>query len=123
MASKKSVYASDKVNNNNDIELAVDPRVVSDSKRRFADQILGTRIVKINRMDVEGTYKFVIPAKLDELIDIENSFIYHRLKIVGINDDKTSRLIPKAEINYTTEADGANFTATGGVKVTMNFEG
>ena len=109
----------------NDISLTVDPRVVSDSSRRFAEQILGTRIVKINRLDVEGTYRFTIPTKVDELIDLDGSFIYQRMRIVGVNDDdKSTREIPKATITYEDAADPNDIDpSTGSIKVIMKFEG
>ena len=126
-SSKKSLFGVNKKSSVDDIQITVDPRVVSDSTRRFANQIHGTRYVKVNRIDVEGTYKFVIPAKADELIDLERSFISQRLRIVGVNDDKTTRVIPKATITYSAEVkegtDDMNFTKEGDVKVLMDFEG
>ena len=72
---------------------------------------------------MEGTYKFVIPAKVDELIDLDGSFIYQRMRIVGINDDKSTREIPKAVLTYEAADPNDIDASTGSIKVSMKFEG
>ena len=110
-----------------DVEMTVDPRVVSKDIRKFADQISGVRTVKVKRLDVEGVYKFTTSGgKPDELIDLDGSYLYQRLRVVGVNEDKSPRLIEAGQLSFTAEfQDAQNMVIgpDGALKVKSTYAG
>jgi len=59
------------------IQAVVDPRMVPPALVRLrTDQLAGARYVTVKRADVEGTFRFVVKAKDDELVDLSACMLW-----------------------------------------------